>query len=275
MDNFVPNVNVLIDGYKTVADDLGKFSLQIPVGDSLRKLDIFGDDIWTRKKHLYVRSDTSNVVEDVLTLEEFPDSVMTFMNYTSARDATVGEYSMRFINPPTFYIVADTLNNSWNKEFASTLKTFIRGELNDVTKGKLFPEGFLKGVNIEVGLIPPPVRTLNYYIIKTSAEYGNAVALTNPYADLTFNPPSIEYCETIFGMYPEPDMSQIKRLMGHELASGLVYMPFRSNDLQSWYNWGPPIEVSRATDTDKKILRAVFSRDTGWRTYDTDYYRFD
>jgi hypothetical protein len=65
-------------------------------------------------------------------------------------------------------------------------------------------------------------------------QYGNAAALTNRYGNLVANPPSLDYCETWVGMWPSPMLfSYMKKYLGHELASGLVYMPTRSNDLQS------------------------------------------
>jgi hypothetical protein len=79
--------------------------------------------------------------------------------------------------------------------------------------------------------------------------------------------------KTIFGTNPQPDMSQIKRLAGHELGSGIVYMPNRSDVLGSWYNWGPPFEHSKPSTTDTLMLRYIFSRETGVDTPDIDWER--
>lgn len=273
-NNHLPNLTVIIDRYSTITDSLGNYSLQIPVGDKNRKMDIIDPSIWTRKKHLYICGDTSNVVEDVLTIEEFPDTVMNFMNYISNRNGTgIYQNLKRFTNKPVFYIVADTAV-AWDKEFYYIWSNFIRGKLNDVMKGRKYPEGFLKNVVIQTGTSPLPECTENDYGIDTSSTYGNAVLVTRPCAEGP--PPRIISCKTIVGMWPTPmDFDYMKKDLGHELASGLVYMPNRSNDLQSWYNLGNPNypDKTNPTKTDSLILRYVFSRDTGVDYPDLDYSR--
>jgi hypothetical protein len=235
-------------------------------------MDISDSSIWLRQKKINIHNDTTNVIEDVLTKTDFPDSVRNYFNKISGRESpNEGAVLTRFINQPIFYIVADT-TQQWDKDFTRILSTLIRGTMNDVLKGRKYSEGFLENAVIEVGTNPPAVRTLGYYVIKTSMQYGNAAALTNRYGNLVANPPSLDYCETVFGIYPQPDSLGIKRLMGHELASGIVYMN-RSDDLISWYNFGPPITSANPSKTDTLMLRAVFSRDTGWDMDDKDWSR--
>ena len=286
-NNHLPGLTVVIDGYSAVSDSLGYFSVQVPVDSHAvdpwsllspwdRKMDIVDPSIWTRKKHLYVHGDISNVVEDVLTKEDFPDSVMNYLNKVSDRQYP-GSYSVikRFDLRPIFYIVADT-SIAWDKEFYDIWGGFIKGKLNDVLTGRLFPEGFLKDVIINSGTNPPIQCDENnaVYTITPDAAYGNAVLATSPCA--RGPPPMIISCITKVGMYPTPmDFDYMKRALGHELASGLVYMPNRSNALMSWYNLGNPLnpDPTNPTQTDLLILRYVFSRPTGMDFPDVDWER--
>lgn len=274
LDNGVSGISVVIDGFSTIADDSGRFSLLVPAVSAYRNLDISDASIWLRQKKVHIDGDTS-LVEDVLTKSEFPDSVMNFFNLVSGRiNPFLYDIETRFINKPTFYIVADT-TQFWDKQFYDIWSNFIKGELNDVLKGRKYPEGFLKDVNIQTGTSPPVAGTPGYYVIKTSTQYGNAVLLTNPYGDYV-NTPSIDYCETIVGMYPSPmNLDYMKKYLGHELASGLVYMPNRNNTLQSWYNLNNPNypDPSHPTKTDSLMLRYVFSRDSGVDMIDKDWGR--
>src|SRR3989339_812769 len=173
-NNHLPNLTVIIDGYSALTDSLGMFSVQVPVDSVVpppfsglspwhRKMDIVDPSIWTRKKHLYVRGDASNVIEDVLTREDFPDSVMNFMNELSWRDkGGLYDVIMRFVDKPIFYIVADTTQD-FGKNFYNLLSTFVRGTLNDLTKSKKYPLGFLENVVIETGVNPPADDTPSYY----------------------------------------------------------------------------------------------------------------
>src|SRR3989339_190530 len=286
-NNHLPNLTVIIDGYSALTDSLGMFSVQVPVDSHAvapfygmspwhRKMDIVDPSIWTRKKHLYVRGDTTDVIEDVLTKEDFPDSVMNFMNYISNRNGTGGyDVLKRFIDKPSFYVVADT-SIAWDKEFYDIWGGFIKGKLNDVLTGRLFPEGFLKDVIINSGTNPPIQCDENnaVYTITPDAAYGNAVLATSPCA--RGPPPMIISCITKVGMYPTPmDFDYMKRALGHELASGLGYMPNRSNALMSWYNLGNPLnpDPTNPTQTDLLILRYVFSRPTGMDFPDVDWER--
>ncbi|HIJ13217.1 TPA: hypothetical protein HA371_00585, partial [Candidatus Woesearchaeota archaeon] len=88
---------------------------------------------------------------------------------------------MRFVDKPIFYIVADTTQD-FGKNFYNLLSTFVRGTLNDLTKSKKYPLGFLENVVIETGVNPPADDTPSYYVIKTSMDYGNASALTGSFS---------------------------------------------------------------------------------------------
>ncbi|HIJ14451.1 TPA: hypothetical protein HA371_06955, partial [Candidatus Woesearchaeota archaeon] len=80
------------------------------------------------------------------------------------------------------------------------------------------------------------------------------------------------YAQTVFGIYPQPEINQIKRLMAHELCSGLVYM-LRSDDLVSIFNFGPPLSSANPSKTDTLMYRAMFSRDNGVDYPDLDWSR--
>ncbi|HIH32487.1 TPA: carboxypeptidase regulatory-like domain-containing protein [Candidatus Woesearchaeota archaeon] len=283
-NNHLPNLTVIIDGYSALTDSLGMFSVQVPVDSVVpppfsglspwhRKMDIVDPSIWTRKKHLYVRGDASNVIEDVLTREDFPDSVMNFMNELSWRDkGGLYDVIMRFVDKPIFYIVADTTQD-FGKNFYNLLSTFVRGTLNDLTKSKKYPLGFLENVVIETGVNPPADDTPSYYVIKTSMDYGNASALTGSFSIHPDGQPYVfVYAQTVFGIYPQPEINQIKRLMAHELCSGLVYM-LRSDDLVSIFNFGPPLSSANPSKTDTLMYRAMFSRDNGVDYPDLDWSR--
>ena len=281
-NNHLPNLTVIIDGYSAVSDSLGNFSVQVPVDSVVpppfsglspwhRKMDIVDPSIWTRKKHLYVRGDASNVIEDVLTREDFPDSVMNFMNELSWRDkGGLYDVIMRFVDKPIFYIVADTTQD-FGKNFYNLLSTFVRGTLNDLTKSKKYPLGFLENVVIETGVNPPADDTPSYYVIKTSMDYGNASALTGSFSIHPDGQPYTPvYAKTTFGVYPEPRLDIIKKLLAHEILSGLVFMPTRSNDLFSVYNTGPSGKIF---DTDRLMWKYIFSRDNGVDYPDLDWSR--
>src|SRR3989339_1167207 len=281
-NNHLPNLTVIIDGYSALTDSLGMFSVQVPVDSVVpppfsglspwhRKMDIVDPSIWTRKKHLYVRGDASNVIEDVLTREDFPDSVMNFMNELSWRDkGGLYDVIMRFVDKPIFYIVADTTQD-FGKNFYNLLSTFVRGTLNDLTKSKKYPLGFLENVVIETGVNPPADDTPSYYVIKTSMDYGNASALTGSFSIHPDGQPYTPvYAKTTFGVYPEPRLDIIKKLLAHEILSGLVFMPTRSNDLFSVYNTGPSGKIF---DTDRLMWKYIFSRDNGVDYPDLDWSR--
>ncbi|HIH32493.1 TPA: T9SS type A sorting domain-containing protein, partial [Candidatus Woesearchaeota archaeon] len=277
-NNHLPGLTVVIDGYSAVSDSLGYFSVQVPVDSHAvdpwsllspwdRKMDIVDPSIWTRKKHLYVHGDISNVVEDVLTKEDFPDSVMNYLNKVSDRQYP-GSYSVikRFDLRPIFYIVADT-SIAWDKEFYDIWGGFIKGVMNNVTKSRKYPNGFLENVIVKTGLSPPVENTPGYYVIDTSWTYGNAVLTTSIHSEHPDGQPIRPvYAETIVGMYPTPmPFYYMKKALGHEIGSGLVYMPTRSNDLMSWYNLGNPNypDITNPTKTDTLMLRYIFSRDNG------------
>src|SRR3989339_787397 len=281
-NNHLPGLTVVIDGYSAVSDSLGYFSVQVPVDSHAvdpwsllspwhRKMDIVDPSIWTRKKHLYVRGDTTDVIEDVLTKEDFPDSVMNFMNELSWRDkGGLYDVIMRFVDKPIFYIVADTTQD-FGKNFYNLLSTFVRGTLNDLTKSKKYPLGFLENVVIETGVNPPADDTPSYYVIKTSMDYGNASALTGSFSIHPDGQPYTPvYAKTTFGVYPEPRLDIIKKLLAHEILSGLVFMPTRSNDLFSVYNTGPSGKIF---DTDRLMWKYIFSRDNGVDYPDLDWSR--
>src|SRR3989339_1006035 len=283
-NNHLPNLTVIIDGYSAVSDSLGNFSVQVPVDSVVpppfsglspwhRKMDIVDESIWTRKKHIYIDGDTSNVIEDVLTKADFPDSVMNFLNELSWRDkGGLYDVIMRFVDKPIFYIVADTTQD-FGKNFYNLLSTFVRGTLNDLTKSKKYPLGFLENVVIETGVNPPADDTPSYYVIKTSMDYGNASALTGSFSIHPDGQPYVfVYAQTVFGIYPQPEINQIKRLMAHELCSGLVYM-LRSDDLVSIFNFGPPLSSANPSKTDTLMYRAMFSRDNGVDYPDLDWSR--
>src|SRR3989339_2013436 len=283
-NNHLPNLTVIIDGYSAVSDSLGNFSVQVPVDSVVpppfsglspwhRKMDIVDESIWTRKKHIYIDGDTSNVIEDVLTKADFPDSVMNFLNELSWRDkGGLYDVIMRFVDKPIFYIVADTTQD-FGKNFYNLLSTFVRGTLNDLTKSKKYPLGFLENVVIETGVNPPADDTPSYYVIKTSMDYGNASALTGSFSTHPDGQPYVfVYAQTVFGIYPQPEINQIKRLMAHELCSGLVYM-LRSDDLVSIFNFGPPLSSANPSKTDTLMYRAMFSRDNGVDYPDLDWSR--
>src|SRR3989339_876987 len=271
-----------------VVDSLGYFSVQVPVDSHAvdpwsllspwdRKMDIVDPSIWTRKKHLYVHGDISNVVEDVLTKEDFPDSVMNYLNKVSDRQYP-GSYSVikRFDLRPIFYIVADT-SIAWDKEFYDIWGGFIKGVMNNVTKSRKYPNGFLENVIVKTGLNPPADWTPGYYVIDTSWTYGNAVLATSIFTVHPDGQPYIPvYARTIVGMYPTPmEFWYMKKALGHEIGSGLVYMPTRSNDLMSWYNLGNPNypDITNPTKTDTLMLRYIFSRDNGVDYPDLDWSR--
>lgn len=271
-DNHVPNVEIIISGYNAFTDAQGLFSMQVPIGDSLRNVDIRNSSIWLRQKKLLINSDMTDLVEDVLTKAEFPDSVMNFLNKISRRDQPYHFRTLiRFKDKPKFYIVADT-TQYWDKIITSIITRSIKDTLSSMAKGNKYPEGFLENVIIDVGTSPPPAPTPAHFVIKTGMELGNAAALTTAYLS-NDSDTRIIYSETIFGIYPQPDTNQIKRLIMHELASGLVYMPQRSDDLISIFNYGPPFSSANPSPTDRLIYRAIFSRDTGWDMYDTDWLR--
>jgi len=269
-NNQIVGVTFSIDGYTAIIDGNGQASVQVPQGDSVRNMDVTDPTIWTRQKTIHVNKDTSTI-EDILTKGDFPDSVMNYLNYVSSRSGHSGYIGERFIIPPRFYIVADT-TIQFGADFSRILSKLIRGSLNDVTKTIKYPQGFLFASEIEIGLTPPEGFTPGYYIIETSSQYGNAAALTGGTGE-DLPTPYVYWCKTTFGTYPEPDTMGILRLEGHELASGIVYMPNRSDSLVSWYNWGPPIESMNPSKTDTLMLRAIFSRDTGWDMFDTDWSR--
>src|SRR3989339_18884 len=281
-NNHLPNLTVIIDGYSAVSDSLGNFSVQVPVDSVVpppfsglspwhRKMDIVDESIWTRKKHIYIDGDTSNVIEDVLTKADFPDSVMNFLNELSWRDkGGLYDVIMRFVDKPIFYIVADTTQD-FGKNFYNLLSTFVRGTLNDLTKSKKYPLGFLENVVIETGVNPPADDTPSYYVIKTSMDYGNASALTGSFSIHPDGQPYTPvYAKTTFGVYPEPRLDIIKKLLAHEILSGLVFMPTRSNDLFSVYNTGPSGKIF---DTDRLMWKYIFSRDNGVDYPDLDWSR--
>jgi len=287
-NNHLPGLTVVIDGYSAVSDSLGYFSVQVPVDSHAvdpwsllspwdRKMDIVDPSIWTRKKHLYVHGDISNVVEDVLTKEDFPDSVMNYLNKVSDRQYP-GSYSVikRFDLRPIFYIVADT-SIAWDKEFYDIWGGFIKGVMNNVTKSRKYPNGFLENVIVKTGLSPPVENTPGYYVIDTSWTYGNAVLTTSIHSEHPDGQPIRPvYAETIVGMYPTPmPFYYMKKALGHEIGSGLVYMPTRSNDLMSWYNLGNPNypDITNPTKTDTLMLRYIFSRDNGVDYPDLDWSR--
>jgi hypothetical protein len=271
-NNQIAGVTLSIDGYTAVTDANGNASVQVPKGNSVRNMDITDPSIWLRQKQIHVNKDTT-ALEDILTKNDFPDSVMNYLDGVSSRQCSnFGCVLIRFMNPPTFYIVAD-VTTQFGKDFSRILSTFISGTLNDVTKSVKYPNGFLYTSTVEIGLNPPADGTPGYYVVTTSDSIGNAAALTDPYG--AGFPDGLSYlksAKTVFGTYPQPDLFGIQRVKGHELASGLVYM-FRSDSLVSWYNWGPPIESMNPSKTDTLMLRAIFSRDTGWDVYDTDWKR--
>ncbi|HIH54328.1 TPA: carboxypeptidase regulatory-like domain-containing protein [Candidatus Woesearchaeota archaeon] len=285
-NNHLPNLTVIIDGYSALTDSLGMFSVQVPVDSHVvepwfnpwdRKMDIVDPSIWTRKKLIYIRGDTTDVIEDVLTRDEFPDSVMNFLNKISDRQYN-GLYNViiRFVDKPIFYIVADT-SIAWDKEFYNIWSNFIKGVMNNVTKSRKYPNGFLENVIVKTGLNPPADWTPGYYVIDTSWTYGNAVLATSIFTVHPDGQPYIPvYARTIVGMYPTPmEFWYMKKALGHEIGSGLVYMPTRSNDLMSWYNLGNPNypDITNPTKTDTLMLRYIFSRDIGVDYPDLDWDR--
>ena len=109
--------------------------------------------------------------------------------------------------------------------FYNLLSTFVRGTLNDLTKSKKYPLGFLENVVIETGVNPPADDTPSYYVIKTSMDYGNASALTGSFSIHPDGQPYTPvYAKTTFGVYPEPRLDIIKKLLAHEILSGLVFI---------------------------------------------------
>ena len=272
-NNQIAAVSIDVDGYTAVTDAPGIASVQVPKTDAVRNMDISDPSIWLRQKKIHVNKDTTTI-EDILTKTEFPDSVMNYLDYVSQRDTLYNsDVLQRFIAPPIFYIVGDT-TQEFDKEFYTYINELIRGTINDVTKSIKYPQGFLNNTQIITGQNPPTAGTSGYYVITTSNQYGNAAALTNDYADLEQIPPCLISAQTTFGTNPQPNMTQIKRLAGHELASGIVYMPNRSDALGSWYNWGPPIEHSNPSITDTLMLKYIFSRETGVGVVDADYDRY-
>lgn len=172
-----------------------------------------------------------------------------------------GEQTNRWAEPPIFYIVADTTTEPGRWRALQQIAK-IDTVLAPAYTSPVYPEGFLKNYQVEIGLNPPWQN--GYYIIEWE-EISPDIALTYVESDTTSG--DILKARTTYNSLA--DAYTMERVTIHELSSGMSFAA-RSNDIPSVWNTSPSYEERNFVPTDLQMILYQYSRPPGNKIVDKD-----
>jgi hypothetical protein len=266
-NNQLANALVNISGIEKTTDANGQaIFTNIPSGRN--SLIITHSEIYKRETILRLENDSTHT-EYILDTLNYPNQLMDFTDVLLGKkiiyqnDTIIYKMRGRWTKPLIFYIVADTTQEPDRARFLQQ-KAKIDTVLVPAYTSPLYPEGFLKDYQIEVGL-NPPYNQEGYYIIQWF-NIAPTLGLTSANTDTTTG--EILYAKTTYNELL--DDYEMDYLTIHELGTGLSNAG-RENALPSVWNLPLPSYQNRNfAPTDLQMILYQYSRPPGNKIIDKD-----
>jgi hypothetical protein len=259
-NNQLSNALVNVSGREATTDANGQATFNIPSGKN--SLTITHPEIYTRETILRLENDSTHT-EYILDTTNFTSPMMEFYNDIFGRIwPGQGYQASRWTEQPIFYIVADTTSEPGRWRALQQIAK-IDTVLAPAYISPVYPEGFLKNYQLEIGLNPPTNGT-GYYIIDWG-EISPYIGLTGVFSDKTTG--KILGAITTYISLAVPEDMEYATI--HELSSGMSFVG-RSNNIPSVWNNPIPTANINFTPTDLQMILYQYSRPPGNKIIDKD-----
>ncbi len=268
-NNHFANALVKVWNDSNYTDSQGMVSFtNVPAGRV--PLVIEHNGIYKREAILRLQQDSTHT-EYILDKINYSQTLMNFTDIILGKKKPDTEpfKTCRWTEPPIFYIVADTTQEPGRWRAIQQIAK-IDTVLKPAYVSPLYPEGFLKDVQIEIGLNPPPGNTPGYYVI-TWGPIAPDLGLTYVKTDYDWGTGKSEgkiiYAGTTYNELTNPYEMDVITI--HELSSGLSYAG-RNNDIPSVWNLPVTYQKRNFLPTDLKIILYQYTRPPGNKIIDKD-----
>lgn len=262
-NNQLTNATVNVSGREQTTDANGQATfMNIPSGKS--SLIITHPEIYTRETILRLENDSTHT-EYILDTLNYPQVLMDFTDDILGKIINGEPYKMRgrWTGPPIFYIVADTTQEPGRWRALQQIAK-IDTVLKPAYTSPLYPEGFLKDYQIEVGTTNVPYGQPGYYVI-TWEDISPNIGLT--YVETDTSTGKILYAQTRYNSLADANTMEYATI--HELSSGMSFVG-RSNDIPSVWNLPHSSASKNFLPTDLQIILYQYSRPPGNKIIDKD-----